>query len=207
MTLQLSAIAPRKRPRQARSAATVELILEGAARILEAGGLAAFNTNALAARAGVSIGSLYQYFPSKEAILAEMIRRKRARLLEDIRAQVGKARGCDLASAVDGLVRAGLAHRLHRPQLALSLEYAEIMLPIDGETRALKQEIVAEVANLLAMHGVIDPWTSARDVAALTRGMIDAAGLFGETDPGSLERRVSCAVMGYLQLTAPAQTC
>lgn len=52
---------PRKRPRQARSVATFEAILEAAARILE------INTNAVAELAGVSIGSLYQYFPSKDA--------------------------------------------------------------------------------------------------------------------------------------------
>ncbi len=74
--------APRKRPRQARSFATFEAILEAAARILESLGFAGFNTNAVAELAGVSIGSLYQYFPSKEALIVELflIRRQRAEL-------------------------------------------------------------------------------------------------------------------------------
>jgi AcrR family transcriptional regulator len=70
-------IHPRKRPRQQRSEATVDAILEAAARILEGAGLNAVTTNAVAEHAGVSIGSLYQYFPGKTALLAELIRRER----------------------------------------------------------------------------------------------------------------------------------
>jgi len=67
-----SAIAPRKRPTQERAQATVEAILRACAHILGAEGYDAVTTNAVAARAGVSIGSLYQYFPSKEAMVAEL---------------------------------------------------------------------------------------------------------------------------------------
>src|SRR6478735_7977896 len=62
-------IAARKRPRQARSARLVEDILEGAARVLTRHGARHFTTVRVAEEAGVSIGSLYQYFPSKEALL------------------------------------------------------------------------------------------------------------------------------------------
>ncbi|MCP6571139.1 TetR/AcrR family transcriptional regulator, partial [Klebsiella pneumoniae] len=55
-------------------------MLEAAARILESLGFAGFNTNAVAELAGVSIGSLYQYFPSKDALIVELIRRERAKL-------------------------------------------------------------------------------------------------------------------------------
>ena len=70
----------RKRPRQARSEALVSAILEAAARILETQGLDALTTTAVADRAGVSVGSLYQYFPGRSAILAELTRRERALL-------------------------------------------------------------------------------------------------------------------------------
>ena len=59
----------RRIPRQARAAETVSAIREAAAQVLEAGGLAAFTTNAVAERAGVSIGTLYQYFADKAAIV------------------------------------------------------------------------------------------------------------------------------------------
>lgn len=75
---------PRKRPSQARSVAAVAAMVETAARIIEVRGWAALTTNHVAELSGVSIGSLYQYFPSKEALLAELVRRERAMLLHDV---------------------------------------------------------------------------------------------------------------------------
>ena len=63
---------PRKQPTQARAQHTVESILRATAHILRTTGWDACNTNAVAKRAGVSIGSLYQYFPSKEALVAAL---------------------------------------------------------------------------------------------------------------------------------------
>lgn len=62
----------RKRPVQRRSRETVDAILTAAARVLEQRGYAGFNTNRVAERAGVSIGSVYQYFPDKDALLAAL---------------------------------------------------------------------------------------------------------------------------------------
>ncbi len=61
-------IKPRKRPRQQRSKAVVDAIIEAATRIWMADGFSRMTTNQVAELAGVSIGSLYQYFPNKEAI-------------------------------------------------------------------------------------------------------------------------------------------
>ena len=66
----------RRSPRQARARATWEAIIEAAAQILERHGPEGLNTNAVAERAGVSIGTLYQYFPDKHAILAAAARRE-----------------------------------------------------------------------------------------------------------------------------------
>ncbi len=60
---------PRKAPRQERSRETYEAILDAAAQLFERLGYAAATTNKIAERAGVSIGSLYQYFPNKDALL------------------------------------------------------------------------------------------------------------------------------------------
>jgi len=66
--------APRKQPRQARSGATVDAILQSAAYILVKDGWQGFTTNRVAERAGVNIASLYQYFPNKESIVVELQR-------------------------------------------------------------------------------------------------------------------------------------
>lgn len=68
----------RKIPSQARSRATLDIILEAAAQLLESVGEGGFNTNALAERAGVSIGTLYRYFPDKQSIIAALARQEKA---------------------------------------------------------------------------------------------------------------------------------
>ncbi len=66
---------PVRTAKQARSKATVDAIIEAATRILADAGWAAVNTNAIAERAGVSVGSVYEYFPNKQAILDVIIDR------------------------------------------------------------------------------------------------------------------------------------
>src|SRR5215813_1050649 len=66
----------RRKPRQARAQDTVEVIFEATAQILRRKGRAALNTNYIAECAGVSVGTLYQYFPDKESILIAMARRE-----------------------------------------------------------------------------------------------------------------------------------
>ncbi len=68
-------VSPRKMPSQARSRATVDAIIQAATYILTQVGWEGLTTNAIAERAGVNIGSLYQFFPNKEAIIAELQRR------------------------------------------------------------------------------------------------------------------------------------
>lgn len=76
MSTTLAAEAKRTTPRQGRSRQTVECILEAAAQLLEAEGERRFNTNAIAERAGVSIGALYRYFPDKRSILLALAQRE-----------------------------------------------------------------------------------------------------------------------------------
>lgn len=70
---------PRRQPVQQRSRDTVEAVLEAAAQVFERHGYAAGTTNRIARRAGVSVGSLYQYFPSKDAILVALTEQHLAR--------------------------------------------------------------------------------------------------------------------------------
>jgi len=71
-----SANRPRKLPRQARSQALVEALLGALTRVLSQRDLRAATTNEIAQEAGVSIGSLYQYFPNKQALLAALIQKR-----------------------------------------------------------------------------------------------------------------------------------
>ena len=78
----------RKTPIQERSKATVEAVLEAGARLLLSIGYDKASTNKIAELAGVSVGSLYEYFPGKEAIFAEMRRREDERHYKMLMAEV-----------------------------------------------------------------------------------------------------------------------
>jgi len=75
MTARKQRLNPRKQPIQNRSKVTVDAILLAATQVFEAHGYAAGTTNRIASQAGVSIGTLYQYFPSKEAIAVALLER------------------------------------------------------------------------------------------------------------------------------------
>ena len=74
----------RKTPSQTRAMRTVDTLFEAATRIMASEGEAGFTTNRIAERAGFSIGTLYQYFPSKEAIVVALVRRHRDRVLREL---------------------------------------------------------------------------------------------------------------------------
>jgi AcrR family transcriptional regulator len=75
MTSAKALLQPRKQPRQARARATVQAILDATAQVLVSDGLDRASTNRIAHVAGVSIGSLYQYYPNKQALIAAVVDR------------------------------------------------------------------------------------------------------------------------------------
>jgi AcrR family transcriptional regulator len=110
---------PRKHAAQKRSRATVDALVEATARILVREGFDRASTNRIAGKAGVSIGSLYQYFPTKEALVAAVIDRHNADLMQLARATLTEVLALPLEQAVRRLVRVAIdAHRvdpgLHR---------------------------------------------------------------------------------------------
>ena len=109
-------LSPRKTPRQDRSRATVEALLEATTDILARHGYAKLTTNRIAERAGVNIASLYQYFPGKEAIVAELRRRHGAEQRADLR-HVLAERSADLESTIRALVTIGVAGHARAPRL------------------------------------------------------------------------------------------
>lgn len=191
-------IEPRKKPRQARATSTVEAILEASAHILEREGLGSLNTNHIAERAGVSVGSLYQYFPTKQAILTEIIRRKRTRLVSGITRSLQAADDESFDTGLDRLIAAAIEHQIEWPRLARNLEIAEAFLPLQSETEALQRTLAERIGGFLTAHGIGNVDVAKQDLIALVRGMIDAAGLAGETDRAFLAERIGRAARGYL---------
>lgn len=114
-----SKIAPRKQPLQARSRETVTAILDATARVLVKLSYSKLTTNRVAEVAGVSVGSLYQYFPSKEALVDAVLDRHLEVLRVAVLAGLGNVKGLPLREAtrelIEILVRAHASDRaLHR---------------------------------------------------------------------------------------------
>ncbi|MBP0597498.1 TetR/AcrR family transcriptional regulator [Herbaspirillum sp. LeCh32-8] len=81
----------RKQPVQDRAQRTIETIFDATAQIVDEQGEAQLTTNKIAERAGFSIGTLYQYFPTKEAILLALIHRGRRKVMDEMQAALAKA--------------------------------------------------------------------------------------------------------------------
>ncbi len=109
----------RRKPRQERSRFTVEQILEAAARVFEERGYARGTTNHIAQRAGVSVGTLYQYFPNKDAILVALSMRHMAQA-KDVLAEMLAAPPTtprDMDAFLERVFRTMLALHTHAPRL------------------------------------------------------------------------------------------
>ena len=122
---EIQQLVPRA-PRQARSRYKVELMLEATMRLLERGGLESLTTNAVAASAGVSIGTLYQFFPNKEAILDTLADREAAAMsarVTEVMADPALATTRERIAAVVGAVASSYSgrHGAHRLVMARSL--------------------------------------------------------------------------------------
>jgi AcrR family transcriptional regulator len=108
---------PRKQPRQQRSQATVEVILDATARVLCTIGYDRASTNRVALAAGVSVGSLYQYFPSKEALVAALVERHVEEMLRLVRAKLAEVASAPLPVAVRTMIDAMFAAHAVDPKL------------------------------------------------------------------------------------------
>ena len=107
----------RKRAIQDRSRATVDALVEATARVLVREGFERASTNRIAAEAGVSIGSLYQYFPSKEALVASVIERHKNAMLAMLREALVRVEKKPVNEAMRELIAVTIqAHRVD-PQL------------------------------------------------------------------------------------------
>lgn len=164
------ALVPRKGPRQGRSRQTVATILEAAARVFEEAGPDGATTNAIAERAGVSIGSLYQYFPNKLAIIHALIDRYQQELRE-VWDKVLATRHADrpldevVDQAIDGvwglactrpafliLLHSGgagvtLAHKRSGQKEEARTRIAELVLARNPSTAPLQAQLIAMVVS------------------------------------------------------------
>ncbi|GLK46463.1 MULTISPECIES: TetR/AcrR family transcriptional regulator [Novosphingobium] len=99
---------PRKTPQQARSAVTIEAIHVATIQVLLADGVGRLTTTRVAERAGVSVGTMYQYYPHKQALLFALVERQFAMIESAMRDAAERLAGSDLETIANGLAIAWL---------------------------------------------------------------------------------------------------
>ncbi|HLL22785.1 MAG TPA: TetR/AcrR family transcriptional regulator [Kofleriaceae bacterium] len=189
---------PRKRPRQERSKVTVDTILAATARVLVKKGFDGLTTNAVAEAAGVSIGSLYQYFPSKEALVAALIEQHIDEMNAAILHELTRVAQLPMAQAVRAVIELTIrAHsiepELHRvlteqvPRVGRLARLAEA----DGICRRMVAGILAARKDELA---IADPDTAAFVLVASIEAITHRAALFAPErlrDPRLIDEAVA----------------
>lgn len=203
---------PRKLPRQARSRALVDAILDGAAQIMARQGREALTTNAVAVKAGVSIGSLYQYFPNRESVIAAVAERHGQavyRRIADVDLTGENTLEGVIVRVIDGLFA---AHRIDPPlHAALEGDIARMRNGNgNGEGRPLgaKNAFMAQLGNLHASAAAEIPHRdvalAALTAAELAHAMAHAAIIDRDEriSADMCEREAVRAVLAYLRCAA-----
>lgn len=178
------------------------VILEAAARVLERRGLEGFNTNAVAEAAGVSIGSLYQYFPNKDSLTVALIRMFEQEIHDALLQSLAATRDSTLELTLRSLVLH--LYRVHhrRPTLHRLLESEERRLLASdlAEPPAHKDDILRELQGRFRAHHASLRGNFAddiRDVFTVARALIDETLELG-IDEAAAVRRTMRALRGYL---------
>lgn len=203
MTTKTDQLAPRRRPSQERSRDRVERILDATAALLGDTPVDKITTAAIAEEAGVPIGSVYQYFPNKLAVLAKLARR----VMEQVDAKTASLIAEDFGvlpwdQAIDRAIDATIQGYAEQPG------YLQLLLSIrpTPEFRLITDESNERVASLLASHPALQAVIPAERIELVTRAAIQAANSLQDwalsTDDAELAGRIvnemKTLLKGYL---------
>jgi AcrR family transcriptional regulator len=198
---------PRKSATQKRSQAMVETLLDATARVLAREGYDRASTNRIAATAGVSVGSLYQYFPNKEALVAALVARHNREMLQLLQDALKEVASFDLATAIRELVRAALdahlvdstLHRIFAEQVPRMGQLAKIEA-LQQETFLMVRSYLEERREEISVRD-LDSATSicVTTVEALTHEFVINRPHTLDSDRDRFIDEVTRLIVGYLQ--------
>jgi len=198
---------PRKVASQDRSRATVDALVEATARILVKEGFDKASTNRIAEVAGLSVGSLYQYFPGKEALVAAVIARHQQEIRQTVRGELADVLAEPLETAIPRLVAVAVeAHRidpkLHRvlaeqiPRVG-DLENAETF---DRENHALFRAYLEGHRDELRVHDLdLAAFICVTSIEALTHNAVLHSAMLPAAAMDALIDEGARLVTGYLK--------
>lgn len=199
---------PRKRPRQVRAELTRERILTAAAHVFTDHGYAAGTTNRIAERARISIGSLYQYYPNKDAILVELATRHVEAGVAAVKRRMDDELPHTLEEIIRSLVRTSIENHLDDPQLLRVLvEQAPRSPELLRTTARHTRERTAYAQELIETYPEVrveDTYVAARLLVSVAELLIHQ--LIAEPDPvdaGRLETELVAMLTRYLTAAPP----
>lgn len=197
-----TAVQPRKEPRQERSRQMNEAILEGAARVLAREGPTAFTTNRVAEVAGVSVGSLYQYYPNKQALLFRLHEREAQTTWATLDAILSDTSRTP-RQRFELAVRAFFESEAEEVPLRTGLQRAEVYFYDAPEYRELESRGIAGVRDFL--REALPPGTRDLDFKArLVQTVVSSVAErvtsrgAGRAEVGKWARSCSAMLCGYL---------
>ncbi|QRK14134.1 TetR/AcrR family transcriptional regulator [Archangium violaceum] len=158
---------PRKLPRQRRSRATVDAILQAAAQVLVEWGYEKATTARVAERSGVSVGSLYQYFPNKEALVAALLEKHAGELVAVAEAAFAGLKTASLEEGLKAIIRVGVdTHRIS-PALHKSLFEQVPRVGRMAEVMDTSRRLTELIEQFLRAHAHRLPRSRPPEVAAV----------------------------------------
>jgi AcrR family transcriptional regulator len=142
-------LTPRKQPRQARSLATVSSIFEATIQVLVSDGPRRLTMTRVAERAGVSVGSMYQYFSHKQALFYALNERYLVRLAERIEATCLAQHGAVLADMVEALIKTYWVAKTERPEVTRALYQSVAEIDNEPLITAFAKRVDSATENML----------------------------------------------------------
>jgi AcrR family transcriptional regulator len=198
---------PRKAPVQARSEATWVAILEATIQVLGAQGFDGLTTTRVAERAGVSVGTLYQYFPNKHALVLTVLERHVDAVATMVEEACAAHHGAPLATMVSAMCGAFIGAKLRRRDMVQALQHASAELGGDEVVRRRAQRTVEAIVAMLGTSPEIDKGRVALATSVLVPaivGVVDTA-LARRADAHALraiERELTVLGTAYLHAAA-----
>lgn len=202
---------PRKTPRQSRSAVTIEAIHTATIQVLLADGVGRLTTTRVAERAGVSVGTMYQYYPHKQALLFAIVERQLDLIVATMLGAAKRLEGCDLETVSDGLATAWLDAKMadlvsSRAIYGIAAEFdlAELM----SRAKNLMVEAISPLLRAVPDARFVDPDVTAFMLAALLGGTVRVVMEAGssEDELERLRQELPRACLGYLKMAASPPT-
>ena len=190
------ALEPRKRPRQARSRATVDAILDATIQVLLAEGLQRLTTIRVAERAGTSVGTLYQYYPHKQSLLYAVLQRHLMRVGEAVQKAATAAHHTSLATMVSAVVEAFVRAKTER------LDEARALYVVGNELDSRELVWEVEKRGRAALAAMLVTATDARFDDLTTVTFMFAAAMIGPTRvvlEGRAPQKMMHALRGQLE--------